>query len=60
MNVFEITEDTSNHSIWIFFVVAAVVMFFTVGAWTIWSIVLDKKLLGRDRKKVLKAISGED
>ena len=36
MNVFEITQDRSGHSIWMFFVVAAVLVLFTAGAWTMY------------------------
>ena len=43
MNVFQITEDKANPSIWIFIVVAAVMMLFTIGVWTMWSRMLDDK-----------------
>ena len=52
MNVFQITEDKSNPSIWIFIVVAAVMMLFTIGVWTMWSRMLDDK----QRRRSLRII----
>ena len=59
MNVFEITEDKSNHSIWIFVVVSAVLMLFTVLTWTTWSRVTDDKQRRKDLRIVLNAGNGE-
>lgn len=59
MNVFQITEDKSNPSIWVFVVVAAVIMLFTVGTWTIWSRMFDDKQRRKDRKSTLNAEMGE-
>ncbi|KAM0802622.1 hypothetical protein BDR22DRAFT_971259 [Usnea florida] len=52
MNVFQITEDKSNPSVWIFIVVAAVMMLFTIGVWTMWSRMLDDK----QRRRYLRTI----
>ncbi|KAL8806857.1 MAG: hypothetical protein Q9200_004894 [Gallowayella weberi] len=43
MNVGEITGAESHHAIWSFVIVAAVLMLLTVGAWTLWSRLLNKK-----------------
>ncbi|KAL9074959.1 MAG: hypothetical protein Q9161_001889 [Pseudevernia consocians] len=59
MNVFEITEDRSNHSIWIFIVVAAILMLLTVGTWTTWSKVIDDNQGRRHPRSVLNAAKAE-
>lgn len=55
MNVFEMTKEKSNPSIWIFIVVAAVLMLCTVGPWTTWSKVIDGRQRRRDPKTPLNA-----
>lgn len=59
MNVFEITEDKSNHSVWIFIAVAAVLMLFTILTWTTWSRVTDGKQRRKDLKSILNTGNGE-